>query len=131
MTARFISYLEQKSYYIARDYDCIPPNDDERLAMTEIFDIIAGTDTGAIIAGSIAYNDPNSDEINYVSKAMNFFEEHGEEYYKARKLGAGWQIMITSIFSLFCGCICFCCLRNKYNPKPDYFNKIKEVQMFI
>ena len=60
ITARFISYLEQKSYYIAKDYGCdIPDYGDERLAMTEIFDLIAGTDTGAIIAGSIAYKDPS------------------------------------------------------------------------
>ena len=57
MTARFISYLEQKSYYIAKEYECQTSEKAEqhhRIAMTEIFDLIAGTDTGAIIAGSIA-----------------------------------------------------------------------------
>lgn len=66
MTARFISYLEQKSYYIARDYQCIDENPEQRLAMTEIFDLIAGTDTGAIIAGQIAYNNPSSSLTNLV-----------------------------------------------------------------
>ena len=65
MTARFISYLEKKSYYIAKDKGCkIPERHDNepRLAMTEIFDMIAGTDTGAIIAGAIAVrkDDKNS-----------------------------------------------------------------------
>lgn len=57
MTASFLSYLEQKSYYLAIEHECeipIRPDGQERLAMTELFDLIAGTDTGAIIGGSIA-----------------------------------------------------------------------------
>ena len=59
--------------------------------MTEIFDLIAGTDTGAIIAGSIAKNKPDSDESrNLVKPSLDFFADNGEDYYKSRTLGAWW-----------------------------------------
>jgi predicted acylesterase/phospholipase RssA len=43
--------------------------------MTEIFDMIAGTDTGAIIAGAISVRKETTKNINLVKDTMDFFEK--------------------------------------------------------
>ena len=61
MTARFIDFMEQNAYYAARDTYCnFPERDPPRIAMPELFDFIAGSDTGAIIAASLIL--PKSDQ---------------------------------------------------------------------
>ena len=59
MTASFVSFMEQYAYSVAeRDY-CIPARASKRIAMPELFDLIAGSETGAIIATSLVL--PNTD----------------------------------------------------------------------
>lgn len=56
LTARFIDYMEMKAYLIAKQRKCKvtkAEENKERIAMTELFDYISGSDTGAIIAGSL------------------------------------------------------------------------------
>jgi patatin-like phospholipase/acyl hydrolase len=53
MTAEFVSFMEKKAYLIARATKCLTKRDDERVAMHELFDMIAGSETGAIIASSL------------------------------------------------------------------------------
>lgn len=53
MTAYFTSFLEKKAYFIARRDRCIKPRDEERVSMNEVFDMIAGSETGAIIASAL------------------------------------------------------------------------------
>ena len=59
MTAEFVSFMEKKAYLIARRAGCIDERTDERVAMPELFDMIAGSETGAIIATSLVV--PNDD----------------------------------------------------------------------
>jgi patatin-like phospholipase/acyl hydrolase len=53
MTARFVSYMEQYAYTVAKRDLCIPERASQRISMTELFDMISGSETGAIIASSI------------------------------------------------------------------------------
>lgn len=56
LTARFIDYMEMKAYLIAKSNNCYLTEAEianEKIAMTELFDYIAGSDTGAIIAGTM------------------------------------------------------------------------------
>ena len=59
MTATFTGFLEKKAYFIARRDRCIKERPEERISMTEIFDMIAGSETGAIIASALVV--PNKD----------------------------------------------------------------------
>lgn len=57
MTADFVGYMEKRAYSIAREDGrgfCYPENDEERIPMHELFDMVAGSETGAIIAATIA-----------------------------------------------------------------------------
>ena len=59
MTASFVEYIERNAYSTAvRDY-CLPARASEKIAMPELFDLIAGSETGAIIASTLVL--PNND----------------------------------------------------------------------
>jgi hypothetical protein len=56
LTARFIDYMEMKAYLIANLHKCKVTDaekENEKIAMTDLFDYITGADTGAIIAGAM------------------------------------------------------------------------------
>ena len=79
MTAEFVSYMEKYAYTIAlRDY-CIAPRASERIAMPELFDLIAGSETGAIIATMI--NLPNDDPESAVYQKNKYFASNTTEWF--------------------------------------------------
>ena len=60
MTASVVSFMEQYSYSVARREFCITPRESKRIAMPELFDMIAGSETGAIIATSLVLPNTNA-----------------------------------------------------------------------
>ena len=52
MTSEFLNYMEKMAYYSAREQYCIPARASEKIAMPELFDMVTGSETGAMI-GSI------------------------------------------------------------------------------
>lgn len=54
MTASFVEYIELNAYSAARRDYCIPERPDGKIHVTEIFDFISGSETGAIIGTSLA-----------------------------------------------------------------------------
>ena len=66
MTAEFVSFMEKKAYLIARSLKCLTERESERVAMHELFDMIAGSETGAIIASSLVvpHDDASSPQKN-------------------------------------------------------------------
>ena len=62
LTSEFVSFMEKKSYLIARRLYCIEARESKRVAMYELFDMLAGSETGAIIASTLVVpgHDPNS-----------------------------------------------------------------------
>jgi patatin-like phospholipase/acyl hydrolase len=59
MTATFVEYMERNAYTAARRDYCLPKRDSRKVAMPELFDLIAGSETGAIIASTLVL--PNLD----------------------------------------------------------------------
>jgi len=45
--------MEKRAYFLARGQYCIKPRDSEKVAMPEIFDTIAGSESGALIASNL------------------------------------------------------------------------------
>ena len=89
MTASFVDYLEKLAYFEAEEQYCIK-RDNKKIAMPELFDIIAGTETGAIIGSSLVIPGNNTkDEYlvrNFADASKNFFEEYSSELYVSQKL---------------------------------------------
>jgi len=67
MTSEFVAFMEKFAYYSARDDcnnvthpDAFPHRPLERVAMPELFDMIAGSETGALVASTLVIpNDGN------------------------------------------------------------------------
>lgn len=45
--------MEHKAYDIARSQYCLPERKDQRVAMAELFHLIAGSETGGVIAANL------------------------------------------------------------------------------
>lgn len=93
MTAQFISYLEKYAYNVARRDICIPKRESGRVAMPELFDMISGSETGAIIATTITLpnTDPATSAIQknrfFADRAVRFFEENVDTLYRDSQMG--------------------------------------------
>lgn len=53
MTTKMLEYMEMKSYQTAIRDGCLPERESGKIAMHELFDMIAGSETGAIIASTL------------------------------------------------------------------------------
>ena len=108
MTASFVSFMEQYAYSVAeRDY-CIPARESKRIAMHELFDMVAGSETGAIIATTISLpNDNSTTKATQANKyfadtAVNWFAENVDTLYRDQQMPIWFRIIIELIFmSLF------------------------------
>jgi hypothetical protein len=77
--------------------------------MPELFDMIAGSETGAVIATSLVL--PNDDEATkatqpnkyFATTAKEFFEKNSDVLYHDRQMPNALKIVVTL---LFCGVIC-------------------------
>ena len=66
--AEFVNFMEQRAYMQAQragkdEKGCLPDNKErkeQRIAISEMFDMIAGSETGAIIASSLAIKNKDS-----------------------------------------------------------------------
>lgn len=111
MTAEFVSFMEKKAYLIARNSKCLTPRPDERIAMHELFDMIAGSETGAIIASTLVVpnDDPNAAQKNkyWATKSVEFFMETTDELYVDSGTSVGLKILITALFLIFFGAVTY------------------------
>lgn len=80
MTAKFISYMELNAYSVARQKYNIPPRDSQRISMTELFDLIAGSETGAIIGANLAI--PNDDPDTKATQKNKYFADHSVDFFE-------------------------------------------------
>lgn len=104
MTASFVSYMEQFAYNVARRDMCIPVRESKRIAMPELFDMISGSETGAIIASSLIL--PNTDEATktiqknkyFANKSVEWFEKHVDVLYRDSQMNIYLKIFITILF---------------------------------
>ena len=88
MQANFVQYMERKSYLIAREYECsdhkgkmIGDRVSQKVSMAEIFDMIAGSETGAILASTLIL--PNKDEKSVDYQPNAFFADKVIEFFKS------------------------------------------------
>ena len=79
MTAKFVSFMEERAYNIARRIKCIEKRTSERMSMTELYDLIAGSETGGIIATLLVVPLSTEDKTNrYLldKNALDALDEH-------------------------------------------------------
>lgn len=107
----------------------------EKIAMPELFDIIAGTETGAIIAGSLVIPGKNTSENDFVAMyaedSKRFFKNHAKDLFVSQELSFWWNLLISSVFALLLAMLVFSCLRKYYKIDPRKVKHLSEVQLMI
>ena len=53
ITATVVKYMEEEGYRYARSNCNIPPRSTHKVSMAEIFDLVAGTSTGSLLATAL------------------------------------------------------------------------------
>lgn len=108
--AKFVNFLEQRSYMQAQVRSCLPDKKErpeKRIAISEMFDMVAGSETGAIIAASIATKNKNATLTRknalYADTALKFFEEYGDVLYRDAYLSSGVKFFLLILFSTIGG----------------------------
>jgi patatin-like phospholipase/acyl hydrolase len=109
MTAKFVSYMEKYAYNVARRDFCIVERKSGRIAMPELFDMISGSETGAIIATTI--NLPNTNPETraiqknhfFADRAVQFFEENVDSLYRDGQMGWFPKLVIIVAAILIAG----------------------------
>ena len=78
MTAKFVDYIETKAADIAYTNSsvCYPDESADRVAISEMFDLIAGSETGAIIATSLSIGDSSGKPLHTADSAVQFFRRY-------------------------------------------------------
>lgn len=136
MTAEFIDFLELIAYYSARDNYCIPKRDSGRIAMPELFDMISGSESGAIIGSSLMIpNDNKTPDSNgniqinkyFASTSSNFYEDKAAELYIDQHLSMFWQLLITLSAIIIDSALVWYCLHLKFKPAEGYEEKIEQL----
>ena len=69
ITATVASYIEDYTYTYAREKYCIPERAKPKVSLSELFDMVAGTSTGSLLATTIVFPD-KSEEPQYPGKNL-------------------------------------------------------------
>ena len=104
--------------------------------MTELYDVIAGSETGAIIAGALVIpSDPagNSKHQNkqWAADAMAYYKEFTEELYSSQSLAWYESLWIMIVCMVLCGLLVSWCAGKKLNPKRQTELITHELLMLI
>jgi len=109
MTAAFVEYMEENAYNSAvRDY-CIPKRDSNRIAMHELFDFIAGSETGSIIGSTLVIKNNDTKTVDtqenmyFASRATQWFRENDNALYHNPKLSFWWGAPIALTLAIIVG----------------------------
>jgi hypothetical protein len=135
MTAEFVSYMEKKAYIIAKREQCLAEERvDERIQMPELFDMLAGAETGAIIASVLSVpNDDASSSLKskyYAQTAVDFFEKNVDTLYKDSEMSLALEWFFIALFLILFGAVAFK-LAEYYFRNDSRSKRIDSLKQFI
>jgi len=109
MTATMVSYMEQYAYTTARSHGYIEERTSGRISMPELFDMVAGSETGAIIATTIVLPNTNTSSRDnqpnkyFADTAVDFFSKNVDILYHDAQMPMLLKFVIILMFS---GIVC-------------------------
>ena len=71
ITAKVVDYMEKASHDYAVKTYCFPERSNGRISMAELFDLVAGTSTGSLLATALVI--PNDNEATKKDQVNKFF----------------------------------------------------------
>jgi len=90
--------------------------------MAELYDVIAGSETGALIAGSLVIPADKDSSENYINKywgsdSIKHFKENSLKLYSSQNLEWYWSFLIIIINMIAIVILAWYCSGKKLNPK--------------
>ena len=99
----------------------IQPRESGKISMVELFDMLAGSETGAILASTLAIknDDAKLNQANkyFADKVVSFFDENMDTIYKDKDFDAWVYILIICISMVFFGVISYFLTQKIFNIK--------------
>jgi len=136
MTAEFVSYMEQYAYTVAKRELCINDRASMRIAMPEMFDLIAGSETGAIIATTLVlpnpdYPDSSSQKNKYFADtAVTWFANNTDTLYHTMIMSVWTKILISLVFIIIFGILVYKGTE-KYYTVADFDSKFEDLKTLL
>lgn len=84
ITAQVVEYLESATYLYANQTYCIPKRENEKMAMSELFQMVSGTSTGSLLTTALVLPSPTDPTKNkfWAVNASNIYKERGYQVFK-------------------------------------------------
>jgi patatin-like phospholipase/acyl hydrolase len=106
VTARFIQNMEHFGYNYALEKGYISKREVEKINMSEIFDLMAGTSTGSLLTTALAMPAEDGVTNKFTSDSvLDIYRDKGPEVFSKYELPAGWKTFWAAIIALVCGLI--------------------------
>lgn len=124
-----IKYIEEESYRYALEKNYIQPNKLKRLAMKDLFDMVAGTSTGGLLTSALVTpSKENPNDAYYSDTLISLFEEKGPEIFKKQTINAGLLAIMIVTFIMIGGVLGYKIGKRTFaNPKvEDAIYKMKK-----
>lgn len=135
MTSQFVDFMEKSAYYHARDELCIPERASGKIAMPELFDMIVGSETGAIIAAALVIpnSDSSSPQINkyFANTTSEWFRIYGPHLYTSKGMPMWANILIVIAVILINGAIVYFIMHYYLRPKAGYVEALDHLSLLV
>lgn len=105
--------------------------------MPELFDLITGSESGALIAGTLVYPANTTElaekRINqmFADETMKHFRENAQKLYISQSLPWYTNMLIILIFIFVMSSLTYMCLSKKLDAKQGYEKSVDNVALHI
>jgi predicted acylesterase/phospholipase RssA len=133
ITLKVLKYFEEYGchYIKEKQFSNVKCTDDGKLPIKDIFDMIAGTSTGGVIAAALAV--PTNSDMNQTYSAaevLESFKEQAPIIFAVQKINSG-LIWIITIISAMIGSVLGHKIGKKRNANPNVAKTIRRLKRFI
>ena len=125
--------MESHAYEYATDKLCYPKNEmNERISLSKVFDMVAGTSTGSLLATAIvipAVDDPTTNRY-YSDDAIKIYTTRGAEVFKKYIL-AWWIYVLGIVFNSILGGLIGYWIGKRMYTNESHERVMKELKKLI
>ena len=104
-------------------------NTSKKIHMSELFQLVAGTSSGSIVAAGVSYGDAGVPSL-WASDIVAFFKKHGADLFVQHSLSTGLHILFAVMFALTFACVGYWAGKRRYDS-PRYVNAFENLKMII
>jgi predicted acylesterase/phospholipase RssA len=104
ITATVVKYMEEYSYNYSVSQYCLPERAIKKVSMSELYDMVAGTSTGSLLATAIVFPNPDPQNITknkfFADDAIDVYTNEASVVFTKYDLGDWGILWGTLVFTL-------------------------------